>query len=83
MIPLVIECGDHSLAPYSFLCTHLIDKPNQLWVSMDVQDGREVENDFLCEECAERFAAGDELEEVLIPICINCVRNLKGDEESL
>lgn len=80
MIPLVIECADHSFAPFSFLCHHLVDNPDQLWVGMDVQDGREVEHDWLCEDCAKRFEAGDELEEVLVPICINCVRKLKDEE---
>lgn len=80
MIPLIIECADHSYAPYSFLCKHLVDNPSQNWVSMDVQDGREVENDFLCEECADKFEQGDELSDTLVPICINCVRRLKGEE---
>lgn len=80
MIPMNIECADHSFAPYSFMCRHLIDNPGQDWIAMDVQDGREVENDWLCPECADRFEAGDELEEVLIPVCINCVRRLKGEE---
>ena len=80
MIPLVIECADHSFAPFSFLCNHLIDNPDQTWVGMEVEDGREVENDWLCEECAERFKAGDELAEVLIPICIGCVRRLRNEE---
>lgn len=83
MIPLVIECADHTLAPYSFLCRHLIDTPKQQWVSMDVQDGREVENDYLCAECADLFEAGDELAEVLIPICIHCTRQLKSQSENL
>jgi hypothetical protein len=80
MIHYLVECADHSFAPFSFLCNHLLDNPNQNWVSMEVQDGREVENDFLCEECAERFEAGEQLEEVLAPVCINCVRCLKGEE---
>ena len=83
MIPLVIECSDHSFAPYSFLCNHLIDNPKQFWVSMDVQDGREVENDYLCSECADSFEHGDELAEVLIPICINCTRQLRSQSENL
>lgn len=80
MIPLIIECGDHSFAPFSFLCNHLCDSPDQTWVAMKVEDGREVENDWLCEECAERFEAGDELEEVLVPVCIGCVRRLRNEE---
>lgn len=80
MIPLIIECHNGELAPFSFLCNHLIDNPSLDWIGMDVQDGREVENDWLCPECADRFEAGDELAEVLIPICINCVRQLKGEE---
>ena len=80
MFPLIIECSDHSYAPYSFLCRHLIDNPNQNWVPMDVDDGREVEHDWVCPECVERFDAGDDLIEVLTPVCINCVRRLKGEE---
>lgn len=80
MIPLIIECGDHSFAPFSFLCHHLCDFPDQEWVGMKVEDGREVENDWLCQECAARFEAGDELEEVLVPVCIGCVRRLRNEE---
>lgn len=80
MIPLLIECHNGKFAPYSFLCVHLVDKPDQNWIAMEVQDGREVENDFLCEECAGNFEKGDELSDTLVPICINCVRKLKGEE---
>ena len=80
MIPLVIECADHSFAPFSFLCNHLLENSNQNWVAMKVEDGREVENDWLCEECAQRFETGDELAEVLVPICIGCVRKMRNEE---
>lgn len=83
MIPLNIECHGGQFAPYSFLCHHLIDNPKQFWVSMDVQDGREVEHDYLCAECADAFEGGDQLAEVLIPICINCTRQLKSQSENL
>lgn len=80
MIPLVVECHGGGLAPYSFICRHLIDTPSVGWVAMDVQDGREVENDWLCEDCADKFAAGDDLGETLVPVCIDCVRQLRCEE---
>jgi hypothetical protein len=79
MIPFVIECKNGKTAPYSFVCRHLVENPQQNWVSMDVQDGREVENDWLCEDCAGAFEAGSDLVETLVPVCINCVRDLRGE----
>lgn len=79
MNPLVIECGDHSYAPYSFVCQHLIDTPVMDWHPVEVDDGREVEYDWVCAECLQKHESGVQLEEV-IPVCINCVRRLKGDE---
>lgn len=78
MNPLVIECADHTFSPYSFLCKHLIDNPKQLWVAMEVNDCREVEHDWLCEECYANFNDGDTLEDVVVPICIGCVESLKS-----
>jgi hypothetical protein len=79
MIPLVIECGDHSFAPYAFICFHLIDNPNLKWCPMEVEDGREVEYDWLCEECLEEYNDGSDLAENITPICINCVRRIRGE----
>jgi hypothetical protein len=81
MIPLVIECANHKFSPYSFLCKHLIDSPKQKWVGMEVDDGREVEYDWLCEECFANHEQGDQLEDLIVPICIGCVEILKNAEE--
>jgi len=80
MIPLLIECHTGQLVPYSFICQHLMDNPQQVWVGMDVNDGREVEKDWICEECLNNFESGDTLEEVISPICIDCVKILKSEE---
>ncbi len=78
-VPLVIECHDGQYSPYSFVCQHLIDNPRQKWEGMEVEDGREVEYDWLCKECLNNFNRGDTLEDMLVPICIGCVRSLRGE----
>lgn len=78
-MPLVIECGNNSFAPYSFVCQHLIDVPTVNWNPIEVSDGREVEYDWLCDECLDKHEIGNDLAEVIVPICTYCVRNLKGD----
>ncbi len=80
MMPLVIKCSNHQYAPYSFLCCHLLDNPTMEWVPMEVDDGREVENDWLCKDCYDLFQTGDDLADQIVPICINCVRHLRGEE---
>lgn len=79
MYPMTIECSNHTFAPYSFVCKHLVANPNQLWVGMEIEDGRETENDWLCETCAKIFTDGEYLEETLVPICMHCVRELRNE----
>lgn len=81
--PLLIDCGDHGRAPYSFCCIHLCTVPAQPWLALALadDDAREVEADWLCENCFDVLQAIEDLGldpwEYLLPllttICVNCL----------
>ncbi len=79
-LPLLVECGDHSYSPYSFICQHLLDNPSLEWNPMEVGDGREVEYDWICPDCLDRHLQGENLGETLQTVCIGCVRRIRGEE---
>jgi len=79
--PNLIECGDHSFAPWSIVCTHLMYGQSRTWQSLD-SDNPEVDHDWLCPECMEQFIAeadNDQEHDLtnLRPVCIHCVRYLR------
>ena len=85
-VPLVIQCGDHNYAPYSFVCRHLIENPLQEWIPIDIaeDDGREVDNDWVCEECDknEIWTKHEEAVEALRIICIHCIKIIRSNPEN-
>lgn len=78
-VPKVIECANHQFAPWAVLCIHLIENPKLQWISVEVDDGREVENDYICAECYKQHMSGNDPVDDIRPICIHCVRKLKNE----
>lgn len=83
-IPLVIECADHKMAPYSFVCIHLLKGASRVAVRIPTDDEREVECDFCCPACArlnEKVATDADAEQAMVDalhvVCIHCVRDLQ------
>lgn len=74
---LLIECGDHSYAPWSIVCVHLIDGTSREWKLIEVDDGREVDGDWVCPDCHEKHMAGNDDINFLRPICMHCVRTIR------
>ena len=79
-LPLVIKCGDHQFAPYSFLCRHLVDGQRSDWnkVELGPDDKREVEGDWLCGDCYEDHLVNVDDPNNIVPICLHCVRELQA-----
>ena len=86
--PLLVECGDHGRAPYSFCCIHVSEDPAQPWIPLALadDDAREVQADWLCEDCFDVLEAIEDLGldpwEYLMPlmtmICVNCLPGLQA-----
>lgn len=91
----LIRCGDHKLAPWHMTCRHLRDQriPARLWVRVDLRpaDTREVDADWVCQECDAEIREGGEpamsrlvkemsrpdKERTLVAVCMHCLNNLK------
>ncbi len=77
--PKLIQCGDHSWAPYSIICVHLMTGESHEWIKLD-SDHPEVEYDFVCPSCDE-WHADEQLTEdqlnLLKVVCIHCIRQLR------
>ena len=69
----LIKCGDHRYAPAVIVCRHLCDGTSTVWCPVD-SDDPEIDHDWLCPECFERFAVLDV--EDLVAVCMHCARRL-------
>lgn len=69
----LIQCGDHSYAPYSIVCVHLIAGTTE-WCPIP-SDHPEVDHDWLCPKCLEQFS--DIGIDDIRAVCIHCVRDLQ------
>jgi hypothetical protein len=68
----LVQCGDHSLAPSSIVCIHLVQSTAHEWVRVPPGDGIEGDGDWVCPRCAERF---DDLSvKDLVVVCMHCAR---------
>lgn len=79
--PKLIECGDHSFAPWGLTCVHISEgtATDVVPIPRPPEINSEVEFDWLCPECARKhfgFGAdsGDDLD--LKVVCIHCLRRL-------
>lgn len=72
----LIQCGDHSYAPWGVVCTHIIEGSASEIVQMNPDEGS---NDWLCTECAKEMNI-----ENMECVCIHCIRKFtnkyKGDK---
>jgi hypothetical protein len=75
--PKLIQCGDHSFAPWAITCVHICDNTAADVVRVPQPEGSEVEADWLCTECFERhFGEGEKKGDItdLRAVCIHCLR---------
>jgi hypothetical protein len=70
----LIQCGDHSYAPAVIVCTHLYEGHADSWCPVPSCDP-EVDYDWLCPICIERFPHVDV--DDLVAVCMHCARKLK------
>ena len=77
-VPKLIQCGDHSYAPWALICVHLMKGTAKEWVAIEVDDGREVDNDYICPDCAGKVSMtpGEWDIENLRAVCIHCLRDI-------
>lgn len=77
----LIRCGGHGFAPWHIVCVHLVEGTSKDWVAIPLRpdDGREVDSDWLCPDCADEYDAGINIDK-LKPVCMHCVRKLRGVE---
>ena len=83
----LIQCGDHSLAPWPVTCVHICDGTATEVVPVLQPEGSEVEADWLCRECFDKHF-GDEPDSGDISdlrvVCIHCRRKaLKPYQENV
>ena len=74
----LIECSDHLWSPWHVTCEHVIDGlPFDEWVRIDLADDdlREIDADWVCEECADELEAKDLTH--LKAVCMHCMREIK------
>jgi len=85
----LVQCGDHGFAPWGIICIHIIDGTAKEVVATPQDAGSEVENDWLCPECAERHCGPNsrvgDIDDLRC-VCVHCLRKLVEpylrDEES-
>lgn len=89
----LIQCHDHSWAPWHIMCRHLFDAPpKEKWIKIELaeDDGREVDGDWLCEDCDNRIQEPGDFDKLmneglLAAVCMHCCNHLKekaGFDES-
>ena len=75
----LIRCGDEGLAPWAITCVHICDGSASEIVPVPLEEGTEVESDWLCRECYEKHfgvdGGGAGIDE-LRAVCIHCLRQL-------
>lgn len=78
-IATVVTCDRHGINPYHVVCRHVIYDPLVSWEEVEVgdDDGREVNNDWLCPACADaNDADANNLDDLMI-VCMMCVREIR------
>ena len=73
----LIRCGDHQLAPSALTCVHICKGTATAVVPIPQEDGSEIENDWLCPDCYEKFVVNDNggLDDLQV-VCIHCLREI-------
>lgn len=70
----LIQCADHSWAPWGIVCIHIIEGTAVEAIPMPQEDGSEVESDWMCPSCAEEMVNSNI--ENLRPVCMHCIRKV-------
>jgi hypothetical protein len=78
----LVQCGDHSWAPWSIVCTHLMEGTSRDWRPVE-SDNPEVDYDWFCPPCRtklEEAQAANERPDIadMQCICMHCVRFLRN-----
>lgn len=77
----LIQCGHDGLAPCGVVCIHLVSGESDEWrpvADLDAVVPRlEVENDWLCPECAAKWPDLS-IDDIMLA-CIHCIRQLRTD----
>jgi uncharacterized protein YrzB (UPF0473 family) len=73
----LIRCGDHSLAPWSIVCKHVVSGEAQEAIPLPKDDGEEVMFDWVCAECSALIneQGSEAYLDRLTCVCIHCVRD--------
>ena len=76
----LIQCGDHSWAPWSVICVHLMEGDSKEWMAMPSVHP-EVDHDFICPACHEQGGevGWEAMMDKLKAVCIHCVRKLQAE----
>jgi hypothetical protein len=72
----LIQCADHSFAPWSCVCNHLFNGSSHDWRPVSREEGTEVENDWVCKACQARLP--ELTAEDFRAVCIHCVRKMQA-----
>jgi len=72
----LIQCGDHSFAPWCCVCVHLLDGSAKQWCPVPIGDEGEVESDWVCPDCLTRCP--DLEPNDLRAVCMHCLRRLRA-----
>jgi hypothetical protein len=75
----VVTCPEHGVQPWALVCIHVLSgglrADNWRWVRID--DGREVDADWVCAECFSKHQAGADPVENLRVCCARHLRELR------
>jgi hypothetical protein len=77
----LIQCGDHSFAPWSIMCVHVMEHTAEKAVAVDKDDPLdENEYDWICPDCYKECFLRDEDDEVpldnLRAVCMHCAKGV-------
>src|SRR5262249_18128723 len=73
-VPKQIRCREHGLAPWGFVCVHLVTGESRKWVPAPGESGPGSENDWLCPTCSAKPEPTDHSVRLLCAQCIQAMR---------
>lgn len=78
-IPKIISCSKHGKAvPWTVICAHLMKgRRIEYWHPVEIEDFREVESDWVCQECWESYDGTASRDALLTVVCQFCLRDMQ------
>jgi hypothetical protein len=73
-VPKQIRCREHGLAPWGFVCVHLVTGASRKWVPAPLESGPGCENDWMCPACA---ATTEPTDHSLRLLCVHCIQAMR------